>query len=328
LRQLAVHPIISRSEELRAFLEARGQLRECLGWLQLHPMEPSWMEGATRLMRQLVGLERMVPTPSEVSQQPSVKRHMVRAVREKFKRIKDKRLPPMDFTAQEAQLRQEAEVMEEFQKAVDFAWKWASCWMNRYETMGQSFDRFGSALTAMSNFELDSGYMKIPGAAAVGKGCTDASALHLQYTNQTAKALAHIKEYQEQMKNVLGAFTSREKALTTLQTLVIDMEEKNLKLTQLEVTPGMSRKVQVAKQDIGALEASKAAAQASYEKLASLNAEELTRFREARRMDWSDMLCGFAMTQAAFATQSMELWCRVAEGLGADAKTLQAIKKI
>ena len=81
------------------------------------------------------------------------------------------------------------------------------------------------------------------------QGCTDASALHLQYTNQTAKALAHIKEYQEQMKNVLGALSSREKALTTLQTIDIDVEEKKMKLEQLEVTPWMSRKVPLLEPD-------------------------------------------------------------------------------
>lgn len=233
----------------------------------------------------------------------------------------------MDFTAQEAQLRQETEIMEEFQQKVDYAWKWASCWMYRYESMGQSFERFGTALTSMSNFEMDSGYLKIPGAAAMGKGCMDASTLHLQYTNQTSLALSQLYEYQDQMKNVLGALSSREKALTTLQTLDIDMADKKLKLEQLEMTPGMSRRVQIAKQDIGAIEASKAAAQAAYDKLANLNSEELRRFRESRRIDWFDMLRGFATTQAAFASQSMELWCRVAEGLGADAKILQAIQK-
>ena len=77
----------------------------------------------------------------------------------------------------------------------------------------------------------------------VGQGCMDASALHLQYTNQTSLALSQLHEYQDQMKNVLGALSSREKALTTLQTLEIDMAEKKLKLEQLEMTPGMSRRV-------------------------------------------------------------------------------------
>lgn len=76
-----------------------------MGWIALHPVEPSWVEGATRLVRQLVGMERMVPTPAEVSQQPSAKRHMVRAFRESFKRIQEKHQPSMDYTSQEAQLR-------------------------------------------------------------------------------------------------------------------------------------------------------------------------------------------------------------------------------
>lgn len=41
--------------------------------------------------------------------------------------------------------------------------------MDRFEAMGKSLDQFGSALTAMSNFEMDSGYLRMRAPAAVGR---------------------------------------------------------------------------------------------------------------------------------------------------------------
>eukprot|EP00803_Ostreobium_quekettii_P009878 evm.model.scf_3971.1 EVM.evm.TU.scf_3971.1 scf_3971:176-5910(+) len=326
LNQLAEHPDISNSEELRVFLEAHGHLRECVAWIQLHPVQPSWVEGAARLVRQITGHD-WVPTPTEVAQQPSAKRHMVRALRESFKSIKERRQPTMEYSPAEAQLRQETEVMDEFQRTVEQAWNKASYWMDRFESVGRALDKFGSEMNALSNFEMDSGYVRIPATAGVGRGCVEASALHRQFANQTAAPLSHIHEYQERMGNVLGAFRSREKALMTLHTLGIDIDRKKQQLKQLEVTVGKASKVQSVEHDIRALEAAKAAAQTSYDKLAGHNAEELARFREARGRDWADMLRGFAATQAAYATHLMESWCQVAEGLGVDAKVLQGIRK-
>ncbi|CAD7696131.1 unnamed protein product, partial [Ostreobium quekettii] len=289
LKQLAQHPTISRSEELRTFLEAEGHLRECTGWIQLHPVQPSWLEGAKRLVRQMTGQD-WVPTPTEVAQQPSAKRHVVRALRESFKSIKEKRQPTMEYPPREAKLRRETEAMDDFQHTVDHAWKWASYWMGRFESVGRGLNDFGAEMNALANYEFDSGYVRIPAAAAVGRGCVDASALHQQFANQTMTHLSHIHEYQERMGNVLRAFRSREQALMTLHTLDTDINSKKQLLTELEVTVGKANKVLSTEHDLRALEASKAAAQTSYDKLAANNEEELARFRELRSKDWADML--------------------------------------
>ncbi|GMH43948.1 hypothetical protein BSKO_11882 [Bryopsis sp. KO-2023] len=325
LRQLAAHPVISRSEELRVFLEARGLLRECMAWIQLHPVSPPWYEGAVKLIRQISGRERSVPTAQEVAQPINAKRDMLRSMKETMKSFKEKRAPSI-FGGKEQALRNETEVMQEFKTTVDQAWKWASIWMDRVDSVGRCYDSFGTAIHNLHNFELDSGYCRMTAPAILGKGSTRSGALHRQFVNQSALPLSHLHDYTELMVSVLKALHAREDALNTVTTLQSDMAAKKAKLANLESTPGKSKQVAGLNSDISALENSIIVAQSSYDRVSAHNTQEMARLRTTRQMEWQDMLRGLATSQATFAAHSTEVWCQVAEELGADSKLLAPLR--
>ena len=66
LNRLAAHPVASKSEALRVFLEAAGSLRGHPDWLALKPRTPTVTQATVRLLKQLVGASRTTPTPQEV----------------------------------------------------------------------------------------------------------------------------------------------------------------------------------------------------------------------------------------------------------------------
>lgn len=78
--------------------------------------------------------------------------------------------------------------------------------------------------------------------------------------------------------------------------------------------------------DIGALEASITAAQSSYDRVSAHNSQEMSRLRGQRHMEWSDMLRGLARSQAMFASHMADVWCQVAEDLGADKEVVAGLR--
>ena len=41
--------------------------------------------------------------------------------------------------------------------------------MDRFETLGRSFEELGTAITTMSNYDMDAGYVRLSAPAAVGQ---------------------------------------------------------------------------------------------------------------------------------------------------------------
>lgn len=78
--------------------------------------------------------------------------------------------------------------------------------------------------------------------------------------------------------------------------------------------------------DIAALEASIQAAQSTYDRVSAHNTQEMSRLRTQRELDFGDMLRGIAKSQVNFSSHMCEVWCQVAEDLGADPAAISALK--
>lgn len=120
------------------------------------------------------------------------------------------------------------------------------------------------------------------------------------------------------MTSVLTALKSRESALSTVKMLQSDLEIKRNKLSQMEMQPTKTKQVANLKNDISALESSLAAAQSCYDDITSHNDKEMERFRRVKEVEWMDMVRGIAESQYHFSKELNEIWCEVAEELGAD----------
>ena len=90
LRRLASHRVIGRSEELRVFLEASGELRGDMVWHSLQPVAPTWTDGARKLFFQAIGREKIVPAPAAAAQSTKTSHDVVRQVREYMHHVRHK----------------------------------------------------------------------------------------------------------------------------------------------------------------------------------------------------------------------------------------------
>ena len=62
-------------QELRVFLEAEGALGLSMDWQQLHPMQGSFLDGAVRLPKQLIGTQTLTPKPKPLKLHPLLSLH-------------------------------------------------------------------------------------------------------------------------------------------------------------------------------------------------------------------------------------------------------------
>lgn len=72
------------------FLEATEDLRASGAWAALHPPVPTWLDGARRLLSQLIGRERLVPAPYQAAQSTKHSHDLMRHVRERLYTMRNK----------------------------------------------------------------------------------------------------------------------------------------------------------------------------------------------------------------------------------------------
>lgn len=89
--------VIARSNELRLFLEERGELRCSPSWLALQTPTPTWVQGVQRLLKQIVGKEAITPAPAEAARATAASHDVVRSVREALHSYRSNQYAPVHF---------------------------------------------------------------------------------------------------------------------------------------------------------------------------------------------------------------------------------------
>ncbi|CAM8910315.1 unnamed protein product [Rhodiola kirilowii] len=324
LKNLASHPVIKKSDELRVFLQIQGKLP----LPKTTDVASRMLDGAVKLPKQIFG-ESVVGAVdiSEVTQPAKGGRDLFRifkelkqsvandwggvkpAVVEEDKEFIEKRDRLLDFEHQLTNVSQQAEVLVKAQQDIG-------------ETMGE----LGLAFVKLTKFETEealyesqqvrAGDMKNVATAAV-----KASRLYRELNSQTVKHLDKLHDYLGMMIAVNNAFSDRSSALLTVQSLMSELSALNFRIEKLEVASSKIfggdrsrlRKIDELKETVRLTEDAKSCAVREYERIKDNNKNELERLDREMNDDFFSMLKGFVVNQAGYAEKMANVWEKVAE---------------
>lgn len=113
---------------------------------------------------------------------------------------------------------------------------------------------------------------------------------------------------------VVAALKEREAALLTVDTIKEDLERKKASLQQLEVSgdPNRGRKVSQYQNEIAALDAALASAEAEYERVKARNEEELVRWQSEKRSEFVRVQKGLTRVSGLLEESNAAVWKEVA----------------
>ncbi|EXB25846.1 Sorting nexin 2A [Morus notabilis] len=307
LNKLAAHPVIRRSEELRAFLITRGRVLQLPKSVDVSPKQPSVVaaEGRTGgdLMRMFKELRQSV-----VNDWGRVKPLVV----EEDKEFLERKEWLLEFEQQLSNLSQQAEALVKAQQDIG-------------ETMGE----LGLAFVKLTKFETDEAVfnsqrvraadMKNVATAAVKSG-----RLYRELNSQTVKHLDKLHDYLGVMLAANTAFSDRSSALLTVQTLSTELTSLKSRIEKLEAASSKifggdrsrMRKIEELKETVRLTEDAKSSAVREYEGIKEHNRSELERLDKERHDDFMCMLRAFVLNQAGYAEKMANVWEKLTEETG------------
>ncbi|KAK9835396.1 hypothetical protein WJX81_006991 [Elliptochloris bilobata] len=339
LHQLAAHPVLSRSQELRVFLEAEGALAASYAWQQLQPLGSSLLEGVARLPKQLLGSEGAIPAPAEAAKSTKATGDLLRRFKELGQSMRNdyKEPPPLDDA--ETNLRNAKLSVEEFQEKVMAASRKAERLVTRLEEVGGVLGDLGLALIKAAKYEDEegarSGAYTLSASASkaiaaeakrVGTASLRLSRTARQATAQATLRLSPLHDHLALSPAICKALRERESALLTVQALEEELEKKRRGVAALEEEgravfggdKGKTRRVAGLNADKAALEAALLAARAEYERVRDRNLAELQRCTAGRSVDFAHMLDQFADLEENYSDHTAKVWREVAAGVGGE----------
>ncbi|CAL5229150.1 g12424 [Coccomyxa viridis] len=339
LEQLAAHPVISQSEELKAFLTVEGSLADNYQWRQLQPLQSSVLEGIARLPKQLLGQEGAITAPSEAAQSTKHTSDLLRRFKEYATSVKEgMKAEPPPLTDEETTLRNEKIRVDDFQEKLINASRKAEKMVSQFEEMGNVLGDLGLALIAMAKYEDEEGartgsYTDSSAASKdisadakrVGMTSVRLSRLARQATAGFATELTPLHDHLALTRAVAKALREREEALLTVHALENELRQKRRGISSLEESgqqvfggdKGKTRRVHNLQADVAALEAALEAAKAEYDRVLDRNLKEVQRWEKDRAEDFGVMLNQFAGMEVAFHERSRDVWQEVAEQMPA-----------
>ncbi|EIE22906.1 hypothetical protein COCSUDRAFT_66447 [Coccomyxa subellipsoidea C-169] len=335
LEQLAAHPALSRSEELKAFLEIEGALADSYQWRQLHPMQGSVLEGIARLPKQLLGQEGTIAAPAEAAQSTKNTSDLLRRWKEYATSFKDNlKSEPAPMSEAEVSLRNEKIKIDDFQDKVMAASRKAEKMVKEFEEMGNALGDLGLAFIKIAKYEDEEGARTGPytdsssaskaisaDTRRIGMSSVRLSRLTRQATASFATELSPIHDHLALTPAVGKALREREQALLTLHALEAELRRKRRGIGSLEQEgsqvfggdKGKTRRVANLQSDVAALEAAIEAAGAEYNRVLERNLKEMQRWAADRGRDFTTMLNQFAGMEVAFHERCRDVWLEVAE---------------
>jgi len=210
--------------------------------------------------------------------------------------------------------------------------------VKKYERMGAVLGDLGLSFIKLSKYEEIEGSERARFTDTVScahalssdtKNCGIAlvrlARLSRKVTSKMAQDLGELHDYMFFMPSVQRALTSREEAMLTVQTLESQRVMKSKTVEELESASdsvlggdrGKVKKLSAVRAEVSGLESSLMAARAEYEKIKTVNLQELERFKAQKARDFMEMLRSLACVQEAYAERSADVWVTVARELGA-----------
>eukprot|EP00884_Botryococcus_braunii_P021551 jgi/Botrbrau1/807/Bobra.0352s0004.1 len=338
LRQLAAHPVIRESEALKVFLTADTVLGNSPDWIALHPMTSTVLEGISRLPKQLLGQERVIPLPTEAAQSAKASNDVLRYLKEGVTALKVDFKDVQASSEDETLLRNERVEVEEFQERVVRASRKAEKVVGRMEEMELVLGDLGLSMMRLSKYEETDGsrcaHYSDTGAAcrsmALDFRCIAAAAIRITRVSKSAislttEALSPLHDHLALIPAIKKGLKEREDALLTHYSIGQDLEKKKSMIAALQEQEqktfggdkNKTRKVASLQNDVAALETALEAAAAEYEKVKKRNLEEVQRLNHDRNVDFEAMLGRFVQAQLKFAEFKEQFWARALAELSA-----------
>ncbi|XP_024990510.1 sorting nexin 2A-like [Cynara cardunculus var. scolymus] len=315
LRNLAAHPVIRRSEELRVFLQVQGKLP----LVKTADVASRVLDGAVKLPKQL--FRESVIDPSEVVH-PARGKDLLRIFKEmrqsvtygwggtktplmeEDKEFMEKRMKLQDFELQLTNVSQQAESLVKAQQDI-----------------GESMGRLGLAFVKLTKFETEeavfnSQKVRARDMRSVVTSAVKASRLYRELNAQTIKHLEKLHDYLGAMLAVNSAHSDRSNALLTVQTLESEVSTLNSRIEKLEAVAfkvfggdrSRIQKIEELKEAMRVTDGAKDCAVREYKRIKENNKSELERLDKERRDDFFGMLKGFVINQAGYAEKMASAW--------------------
>ncbi|CAH9138594.1 unnamed protein product [Cuscuta epithymum] len=309
LKRLSEHPVIRKSDELRAFLQVEGKL----------PFPKQLCKDSRN-----AGVQ-----PQDAVQPVKGGRDYLRL----FKELKQSVVNDWGGGSRvlvegddDQQFLEKKERFHELEQHLTSASKQAELLVKGQQDLSETMGQLGLAFFKLTKFENERAVLNTQKQRAVDmkKVATTAVKVSRLYQELNAKTVKHLDVLHEHMGIMLavhGAFSDRSSALLTVQTLLSDLSNLNSKAEKLQTTSpkkfgGERSKIQKLdelKDAIRATEDAKIRAMKHYEEIKENNRSEIERLDRERRNDFINMLKGFVISQVDSSEKIGKEWAKVAE---------------
>ncbi|KAG2428546.1 hypothetical protein HYH02_014350 [Chlamydomonas schloesseri] len=338
LRRLVVHPVMGPSEATQVWLRSQSaDLRSCPEWLRLQPTPPPGLARSTaRLMMQVVGRERTVPSPVEVTRPASERGDVYRIMHERASQMRGV-LAKTQPTALEEKLREEAASLQERTEALLTLSRKADALVARSGKRAKVLGQLSEALAALAAADGAAAEGRVaaatPAAAlgTAGEAVGKVGKLYGVATDAAAKHLTPLHDWLAAVPGATVALATRERCLLTAATLEADAEAARGQLAAAEARagggaggPAAVRKAEALRAQLAQLTAAGGAARDEYERVAGRNASELAAFKAAISRELADSVRELALVEAAAAQKAHAMWAQAAEALTGQAAQAHA----
>ncbi|KAL6760863.1 hypothetical protein V8C86DRAFT_2546620 [Haematococcus lacustris] len=338
LVRLTQHPTLVVCEELRVFLSAEGELELAPAWCSLRPAPKAGLvEGTALLSKQLLGLEKSVVDPVQATQPTKSSADILRAMRETAQSMQASASSTPALQPGEVQLRAAKEQVEAMKEALATASRAAEKLVHALDRVAGVQGDAGLAFFKLSKFEEQDGphmaqftgtvrqsQALSSGSKMLGNSLVRASRQGRKAADKAALELGVLHEHLADMPSAVKGLGTREKQLLTADTLAADLAARQRAIKELEASgprtlggeAGKVARLQELRGDVSKLECSIQAARAEYQRIASVNQQELARQQADYAADMCSMCQGLAQLQALNAQRVGQVWLQLALELG------------
>ncbi|KAI3809167.1 hypothetical protein L1987_25137 [Smallanthus sonchifolius] len=333
LRKLAAHPVMRRSEELRAFLQAQGKLP----LMKTTDVASRMLDGAVKLPKQLFG-ESVVSAavdPDDVAQPAKGGRDLLRI----FKELRQSVIndwggtkPPV--VEEDKEFLEKKKKLEDFERESSNVSQQAESLVKAQQDIGETLGQLGLAFVKLTKFESEEAMfnpqkLRAADMKNVATSAVKASRLYRELNAQTVRHLDKLHEYLGVMLTVNNAYADRSNALLTVQTLLSELSNLSIRIEKLEAAASKIfdgdrsrvRKIEELKETMRVTDDAKNRAVREYERIKENNKKELERLDKERHDDFFGMLKGFVVNQAGYAEKMAGVWEAVANETSGYAKS-------
>ncbi|KAK1421353.1 hypothetical protein QVD17_23615 [Tagetes erecta] len=333
LRKLAAHPVIRRSEELRAFLQVQGKLP----LLKTTDVASRMIDGAVKLPKQLFG-ESVVSAavdPDEVVQPAKGGRDLLRMFKELRQSVTNDwggTKPPV--VEEDKEFLEKRKKLQDFEQELTNVSQQAESLVKAQQDMGETLGQLGLAFVKLTKFEseeakFNSQKVRAADMKNVATSAVKASRLYRELNAQTVRHLDKLHEYLGVMLTVNNAYSDRSNALLTVQTLLSELSNLSFRIEKLEAAASKVfggdrsrvKKIEELKETMRVTDEAKNRAVREYERIKENNKMELERLDKERHDDFFSMLKGFVVNQAGYAEKMATVWATVANETSGYAKS-------